>query len=285
MGDGCNSCHLGGGYSAVFRFATWASVWEPILVAGGGGAGCSYSMCRVEPGKGISPGGCGVFSPKGQDATGTYGNGGGGGWIGGLSSSYRFGMSNSGTEQSAGGTSCAPGCVSSTVVSLSGTTTAAPFGNSPFYLPGFGGPSQPGLVVLAWQGPNPSPTGTPARTATPTISPSNPATATPTGTRTAGVSATVTASASGSPYCNTGVFRTFPDHDLVGARVGVSFVATERECQLACCTTPRCVGYVFETVQLLRGGSTAACFLDGNVTQLMPSSLMSSGVLASFYPS
>jgi hypothetical protein len=208
-----------------------------------------------------------------------YDGGGGGGWIGGVGTIVRS------PPSSDGGSSCAPGCVPASILSLTGTQSAAPFSNSPFYLPGFGGSDLPGLVVLAWQGPNPSPTGTPARTATPTVSPSNPTTATPTGTRTAGASASVTASASVSPYCNAGVFRTFPDHDLVGARVGVAFVATERDCQLACCTTPRCVGYVFESVQLLRGGATAACFLDGNVTQLMPSSLMSSGVLASFYPS
>ena len=82
------------------------------------------------------------------------------------------------------------------------------------------------------------------------------------------------------------MFRTFLKSDLVGTPIGeASFVASERDCQLACCSTPGCVGYVFEALQILRGGSTAACLLDGNVTQLMPSSLFSSGVLASFYPS
>ena len=98
-------------------------------------------------------------------------------------------------------------------------------------------------------------------------------------------SASITASASGSPYCNADVYRTFDESDLVGTRIGVAFVASERACQLTCCSTPGCIGYVFEALQILRGGSTAACLLDGNVTQLMPSSLFSSGVLASFYPS
>ena len=277
---GCFGCTPAGGFSSVSR--VYDSVWEYMLVAGGGGGASGYwTRHHGGYGVGIPPNGCGAFQPYGlNQGLNTGSSGGGGGWIGG-----NFGND---WQLSGGGTSCTPGCIPEFTQSLNGTQAvySAVNSRSLFYRQGFGGPAQPGLVVIAWDGPNPSETGTPAQTTTPTVSPSNPATATPSASLTAGATPSTTPSSTGTPYCHPYVFRTFLKSDLVGTPIGeASFVASERDCQLACCSTPGCVGYVFEALQILRGGSTAACLLDGNVTQLMPSSLFSSGVLASFYPS
>ena len=79
--------------------------------------------------------------------------------------------------------------------------------------------------------------------------------------------------------------------DLVGDLVGTVaapgapvMLSSESSCRRACCDTPSCDGYTFAAgdASLGAGGTGIAnCYLYRNITQLVPSSLVASGVLLS----
>jgi DNA-binding beta-propeller fold protein YncE len=93
---------------------------------------------------------------------------------------------------------------------------------------------------------------------------------------------------SSSPYCAPGRFRRFPRMDLVGALAGTALapgasvvLPTEDACRQACCDAPACDGYAYDASSAARAAGAADCWLYVNVTQLVPSSGMASGVLRS----
>ena len=78
--------------------------------------------------------------------------------------------------------------------------------------------------------------------------------------------------------------------DLVGSLAGTALspgaavlLPSESACRQACCDAAACDGYSFSAVDpgVLAGWGSAACFLLVNITQLIPSNAMSSGVLLS----
>jgi len=102
-------------------------------------------------------------------------------------------------------------------------------------------------------------------------------------------SPTPTASPSSSPYCFPSLFRDLPRMDLVGTLVGTAFtpgaptlVSSLAACRQACCDAPACDGFSFGTgdASFVSGGA-ASCFLYVNITQLIPSSVVSSGIYES----
>ena len=275
-GFGTNHGVAGGGFSSVARLPVVTMEWEFIILAGAGGGGSSVYDGHEGQGLEIDPNGCGMLSPFGATNGNIFGGGGGGGWIGGsIGSNNAYGK---------GGTSCAPGCIFETVLSLNGSHGFAAYENSPYHVAGSGGPNEPGLVVLSWDGPNPSPSNTASATASPTLSPSAPASSSATVTHTAGATPSLTVTASVSPYCNPSVFQSFPSSDLVGSLVGtVSMQPSAYSCQLACCSVPGCDGYTFASMQLVIGAVTGPCYLLANVTQLVPNHFATSGVRASVF--
>ena len=94
-----------------------------------------------------------------------------------------------------------------------------------------------------------------------------------------------------TPYCAPSLFRFLPRMDLVGVLVGSALApgsvfpaASLAVCRQACCDAPACDGFSFATgdASLLPGGSgSAGCFLYVNITQLIPSSVVSSGIYES----
>ena len=279
----------GGGGSSVSRYNVFTASWVVIAIAGGGGGGGAFvGNYDSYPGVGIHSTDCGAFLPMGFNSTDVNG-GGGGGWQGGYAGGYDSG--------GYGGTSCAIGCLSSTIISFDGTSSAfAPYENSPYWQPGVGVPSGPGLVVISWDGPNPSPSNSAAAsaspnysapsTALPTKSASKSATLTVTTTQTSGVTPSATPTASVSPYCNPSVFTSFPNNDLVGSLLGTfSLQPSAYSCQLACCSTTFCDGFTFSTLLLQSGAIAAPCYLLANVTQLIPSHFATSGIRASVFSS
>jgi hypothetical protein len=271
--SGYGSDH-GGGLSGIARLiAGTIDTYDYLLVAGGGG-GRGYST-NGQPGQGINPAGCGTFSPKGLEAVTccTGSGGGGGGWKGGAS------IDECCNKGAYGGTSCAPGVLPGTVISLPGTPASPPNTGSPFYVPGAGGPGGSGLVVLQWWQPDPSPSGTPSRTPTPSRSRSLSATATPTASATSLATRSVTATATVSPYCAPSVYRTFTYRSFDGEPAGApQLLTSERDCQRACCDVPGCEAYTFDSNTVLLGGSWAACYFLRNVTQIVPNPLVASGL-------
>ena len=96
-------------------------------------------------------------------------------------------------------------------------------------------------------------------------------------------------SPSTSPYCAPSLFRSLPRMDLVGSLVGTALspgapvpLPSMSSCRQACCDAPACDGYAFASgdMSFISGGS-AGCFLYVNITQLIPSSVMSSGIYES----
>ena len=100
-------------------------------------------------------------------------------------------------------------------------------------------------------------------------------------------SSTPSATPSSTPYCEPALFRSLPRTDLVGTLVGTALtpgeatlVASEAACRQACCDAPVCEGYAFEaSIALFQ--PAAPCHLYVNVTQLIPTSSVKSGVLES----
>ena len=94
-----------------------------------------------------------------------------------------------------------------------------------------------------------------------------------------------------TPYCSPALFRSLPRMDLVGTLVGTALSPgisvlqpSEASCRQACCDAAACDGYAFSSGDLAMGLATiggASCYLYVNITQLMPSSGYSSGVLLS----
>ena len=292
--------YTGGGFSAIARANAFDSFapWAFIALAGGGGGSSSAAGGQATTGGAVAPANastCGVFTPGGQYGCCPEGGvdcmgAGGSGWIGG-SNGY------SGT----GGTSCAPSLENFFSASA---TAGFPYGMaSPAwsYLITSPGTGQScwndafgnkncnwggdGMVVLEWDGGDATPTATAARTPSATISPSMTATVTASSTHTAQVTSSQSASASLSPFCNPYVYVRYPTYDLVGTPAGAfSMQFTERSCQLQCCNSPGCTSYVFGSLQLDMGSTSGPCFLLMNATTLIPSHVMSSGVLARLSP-
>ena len=110
-------------------------------------------------------------------------------------------------------------------------------------------------------------------------------------------SASPSMSASQSPSPSTTavgqLFRALPRMDLVGTPVGAAafFAAVnEAACRSMCVSTPGCDAYAFSVGALsllaanfVQLAETAPCCLYANVTSLVPSSLMTSGVLLARY--
>ena len=98
-----------------------------------------------------------------------------------------------------------------------------------------------------------------------------------------------TSSPSPSPYCVSSIFRALPRMDLVGTLAGSALapgaptlVSSTAACRQACCDAPACDGFSFATgdASFISGG-TAGCFLYVNITQLIPSSVVTSGIYES----
>ena len=101
--------------------------------------------------------------------------------------------------------------------------------------------------------------------------------------------------ASPTPYCAPTLYRALPRTDLVGTLMGNAWypgtslpAPSESVCRQACCDAPACDAYTFASGDLefaSRQGlaQSAACFLFTNVTALVPSNLVTSGVLLSSY--
>ena len=94
-------------------------------------------------------------------------------------------------------------------------------------------------------------------------------------------------SPSTTPYCHPSLFRVLPRMDLVGTLVGSALspgdsvtLPAVAACRQACCDAAACDGYSFETTAAKRTGS-GDCFLYVNITQLIPSSVVSSGIYRS----
>ena len=118
-----------------------------------------------------------------------------------------------------------------------------------------------------------TPTTTPSGTATPT----NTASGTVTPAVTVTPATTVTPTPTGSPVCPASYYSLYPSYDVVGdAPIASSVVPSERECAVACCSSPSCDAYSYFT-----GGLAPAsmnCFLLGNVTGVNPNHVFNSGV-------
>lgn len=80
-----------------------------------------------------------------------------------------------------------------------------------------------------------------------------------------------------APACAPDAVRAFPGYDLEGAQLAALSLASEAACRDACCALRGCDGYAF-SARLLPALPAAPCFLLANVTQLVPSNLMSSGL-------
>lgn len=101
------------------------------------------------------------------------------------------------------------------------------------------------------------------------------------------LSSTASATPSSTPYCAPALFRHLPRTDLVGALVGTALtpgapapVASAEACRQACCDAPVCQGFAVATDFLVMMGSTL-CYLYVNISQLVPSSTMASGIVES----
>ena len=87
-----------------------------------------------------------------------------------------------------------------------------------------------------------------------------------------------------TPYCAPSLFRPLPRTDLVGSLVGTALspgepvrVTSDTACRQECCDAPACDGYAFDADGAKWFGG-AGCYLYVNVTQLVPSSTMASGI-------
>ena len=96
-------------------------------------------------------------------------------------------------------------------------------------------------------------------------------------------------SPSPSPYCMPSLFRFLPRMDLVGTLVGnalapgaLSLTPSLHACRQACCDAPICDGFSFAVGEHASSATgVASCFLYVNITQLVPSSVISSGIYES----
>ena len=71
-------------------------------------------------------------------------------------------------------------------------------------------------------------------------------------------------------------FTSAPNMDLQGTLLQVSLVPSAAACLFACCNAPACAGAAFDRGAADAISGYADCFLYANVTQLLPSSTMSS---------
>lgn len=101
-----------------------------------------------------------------------------------------------------------------------------------------------------------------------------------------------TPSPSSSPYCAASLFRSLPRMDLVGTLVGTALspgkrvaLVSEHACRQACCDAPACDGFSFASIDASsfasEGLAVSSCFLYVNISQLVPSSVVSSGIYES----
>jgi hypothetical protein len=98
------------------------------------------------------------------------------------------------------------------------------------------------------------------------------------------ITATPSQTPSTSSYCMPSLFRPLPRTDLVGSLVGTALapgepvrVSTDAACRQECCNAPACDGYAFDA-DGAKWFRSAGCYLYVNVTQLVPSSTMASGL-------
>jgi hypothetical protein len=111
----------------------------------------------------------------------------------------------------------------------------------------------------------------------------------PTESRTPSHSPSSSSTPSPTPYCAPALFRQLPRMDLVGALVGtaltpgaLALTPSLEACRQACCDAPACDGFSFAVSELaISPTGVAGCFLYVNVTQLIPSSVISSGLYES----
>ena len=133
----------GGGFSAVWRQVVgFDGVYTPLVVAAGGGGGNYYSNSNGNPGLSIQPG-CGGVSAVMAGSTSPCTSVGGGGWPGGTCADNVY------PYISFGGTSCAPGLINGTALSLSGTGWVAPNTGSQYYAAPVGNENGAGRVGSA----------------------------------------------------------------------------------------------------------------------------------------
>jgi uncharacterized membrane protein len=98
-----------------------------------------------------------------------------------------------------------------------------------------------------------------------------------------------TSTPSPTPYCFPSLFRSLPRMDLMGTLVGTALSPgspilqpSESSCRQACCDAAACDGFSFAASELMTSATgSSACYLLVNITQLIPSNTMSSGVLLS----
>ena len=257
---GAVSYRSGGGFSALARLNAVNSAWEYLVVAGGAGGGylTHFPNEFSTGGRGIPRRGCGDFDPSVPSCE-LYDSDVGGGWIGGKV------CSGSPHLQGQGGTSCAPGLISGTVVSIDGVPGVAPNARLPFYVPGAGHSGGFGQVTLTWVQPVGSPSFSPTRIPSATPSASLPPSSSPTATRSAASTVSISATATLSPYCLPSTYRAFPNSNMDGGDAAPpQLVRSEWDCARACCDVPACQAYTFNRDTILLGGSHASCFLLAN---------------------
>ena len=275
----------GGGFSSIERLSISTGAFDFVAVAGGGGGAFDQGCCWGSGDWGAPAtiaGPCSAFDGYDYPARVCCG----GGYCNPSLANYPLDpYYNDARGDNPGGSSYTGGLSWATALqTVSKYGQWVPNANSPYYEAGVGAGGGAGFVIIEWDGLNPSSTSTPAASVTPTLSASLSVSASASRSHSAGVTASPTATASVSPYCNPSVFRLLVDTDLVGSRVGSpTLVTSERDCQRLCCSVPGCTGYSVESIQFLHGSITAACFTIGNLTQVIPSHVMTSGVRASLY--
>ena len=127
-----------------------------------------------------------------------------------------------------------------------------------------------------------SPTGTSLPSSSVSFSSSSSHTAAATLSSTPTPSSTVTSTVS-SGYCASSLFVAAPCMELIGESIGVAVSEpSEASCRRLCCDSPGCSGYTFN-VEFSLGFGKGGCYLKANVTQVIPNTMMNSGVLASAF--
>ena len=108
------------------------------------------------------------------------------------------------------------------------------------------------------------------------IAPTGSSTSAPSASASPSVSSTLTPGLN----CPSSMFRALPHADLVGVVIDMIAVFSQELCRIACCNGVECQGFAFARTEL-RFGAGASCFLYANITQFIPSSAFSSGILES----
>ena len=90
--------------------------------------------------------------------------------------------------------------------------------------------------------------------------------------------------------CPAALFQLLPGRDLLGTRLGgaardapgtPAWATSEETCRVACCAVAGCSGYSYvlhDPARRWLATPASLCFLYANVTELVPSSTMASGI-------